>query len=61
MYAKPFFAYNLFSVAVRLFLSTEHLKETVDSASFNVNFKVLRYVVSEISQKSQKMTQTMEA
>ena len=33
----------------------------MDSASFEVNFKVLLYVVREISQKSRKMTQTMEA
>ena len=61
MCAKPFFGYNLFSVADKLFLSTEHLYEIVDSASFEVNFKVLRYIVREILQKSRKMTQTMEA
>ena len=33
----------------------------MDSASFEVNFKVLRYVVREISQKNRKMMQTIEA
>ena len=33
----------------------------MDSVSFDVNFTVPRYVVSDISQKSQKITQTMEA
>ena len=32
----------------------------MDSALFEINFMVLRYVVSEISQKSQKMMQSME-
>ena len=41
MYAKPFFAFNLFFGADEPFSSTEHLYEIVDSASFDINFKVL--------------------